>query len=516
MKKSLLVIVVFFALILVSPVQAQTIMYIPADNRPVSLDYVVDTAKAAGVEIITPQRALIAGRTDPGNPDYLWNWALSRCKEADAIVVSADSLLYGSLVASRTHQFPQDALQGRLAKFTQLKQLNPSARIYVFSTIMRTPQFSAGGVEPDYYEMYGPSIFRMTALQDKQETDTLSANEQSSLQTLTATIPPAALADWFGRRDKNYKMNVGLIAYAKDSTFDYLIQGRDDCSPYSQSHKESRYLAVETQRLSASRYSSFPGADQLGMLLVARAVNDFFHQVPVVSVMYAPGAGGKTVPTYEDKEVAETVNQQIISAGGVLLPSPQRPDLILAINTPENGITLEANNVANRDKTRPATTAFVNQLAETLASGKQVAVASIAFSNGADNALMCDMARRGLLPKLAAFSGWNTASNTLGYAVGQGMLAAKMQPDSRKQLLAVRLLDDWAYQANVRGEIAESVLYPLGGSYFNLDEIAPRLTTETERRLRLFADKNFRGFDAGHFQVSFPWNRMFEVKIATE
>ena len=37
--------------LLVTPVSAQTIVYIPMDDRPVNLEYVVDTAQAAGVDI---------------------------------------------------------------------------------------------------------------------------------------------------------------------------------------------------------------------------------------------------------------------------------------------------------------------------------------------------------------------------------------------------------------------------------------------------------------------------------
>lgn len=515
MKKSFLLIALV-VLLAGQSVQAQTILYVPADNRPVSLDYVVDTSAAAGVEIITPPQAVIGDRTSPGNPDLLWDYVLAHCREANAVVLSADALLYGSLVASRNHQFPEEVLRTRLAKFAELKRLNPDVRLYVYSTIMRTPRYSAGGVEPDYYETYGPSIFRITELQDKQETAPLSRGEQAELLKLTQTVPPQAMADWFSRRGKNYAMNVGLINHLKNSAFDYLIQGRDDCSPLSQSHKESRHLAEETRTLSASKYTSFPGADQLGMLMVVRAINDLSRQLPIVSLVYAPGAGGRTVPTYEDREVAETLTYQINAAGGVALAAARHPDLVLAVSTPEDGITLEASDPTNRTKTRPAVALFTDRVAGALADGRQVAVASIAFSNGADNALMFELAGRGLLPRLAAFSGWNTASNTLGYAVGQGMLAAETPTEARLKLLAVRLLDDWAYQANIRGEVAAGVLAPLGGNYFHLDDLAPTITAETRQRMNSFAAGNFPDIAVKKFAVSFPWNRMFEVKVTVE
>lgn len=514
--KRIFLLCTFIFLLIGQSVQAKTLLYIPADNRPVSFSYVTDTAKAAGVEIITPQEALLAGRGQPGNPDRLWDWLVAHINSADAVVISADSLIYGSLVDSRTHHFSEDSLAERLAKFEKIRQMNSTARIYVFSTLMRTPQDSDGGVEPAYYEKYGPSIFQLTALQDKQELGMLAWSETQSIQTLAAEIPQPALADWFDRRAKNFKMNSGLVALVKNGCFDYLIIGRDDCSPFSQSHKESRLLAKQTQKLSANKFASFPGADQLGMLLVARAINDFYFQIPIVAVTFAPGAGGKTVPTYEDAEIGQTVIDQITAAGGIPLSSSATADLLLAVSTPEDGLTREAGSPANRRKIRPGAVAFVSRLEQALATGQQVALASIAFSNGADNALMAEMAQRGLFPRLAAFSGWNTASNTIGFAIGQGLLAKRMNLEDKKRLLAVRLLDDWAYQANVRGRIAESVLWPLGGNYFYLNDLRPLLAEEAERYIQLFADSNLKDFRVKAVQVSFPWDRMFEIDVKTK
>ena len=186
---------------------------------------------------------------------------------------------------------------------------------------------------------------------------------------------------------------------------------------------------------------------------------------------------------------------------------------MLAVNTPEDGITIEANNAANKDKIRPSVATFVNDLESALNAKKRVSVASIAFSNGADNSLMTELSKRKLFFKLAAFSGWNTASNTLGYAIGQGMLASQMTNEAKNKLIMVRVLEDWVYQANIRAEVAEKVLWPMGGNYFYLDDLKGRLVDETERRMQLFAQNNLQGFNPPNFSVSFPWNRMFEIKV---
>ncbi|HMM22243.1 MAG TPA: DUF4127 family protein [Selenomonadales bacterium] len=510
MKK--IILAFLLAAMLVSPAAAQTILYIPADNRPVSFSDVADTARAAGVDILVPPESALGNRTQPGAPDELWSWLLEHGPEADAIVVSGDSLLYGSLVASRTHHTPQAVLQERLANFAALREHNPALRIYIYNTIMRTPQASAGGVEPPYYETYGPSIFRLTALQDKQELQPLSRREAAELKKLEATLPAEALADWFDRRNKNYAANARLIGYVREGLVDYLILGRDDCSPLSQSHKESRHLSQEAAGLPASRYASFPGADQLGMVLLTRAINDYNFQIPIVRVLYAPGAGGQTIPTYEDVPFSQTIFAHLAAAGGVPLATA-KPDLYLAVNTPENGITREANTPANQSRPGKALLAFVDMVEQKLEAGERVAVADIAFANGADNALMNELARRGLLYRLESYSGWNTASNTLGYTIGQGMLAPAMSPRAKNDLLSVRFLDDWAYQSNIRQEVAAQILYPQGGSYFRLDGLSGQLTDETERRIRQFADTRLADHRPGSLRVSFPWNRMFEVKV---
>jgi hypothetical protein len=512
MRKFVVAVVVAVFCLAGGPAAAQTIVYVPFDNRPVSLDYVVDTAKAAGLEIVTPPAELLGSRTRPGNPEALWGWLMENCRTADAVVASSDALLYGSLVESRRHNLAEDVIAERLARFLSLKMANPGARLYVFGTIMRSPQASFGGVEPDYYEVYGPKIFRLTALRDKAETAGLSHGEEAELKGLAAAIPEAVLDDWFERRNKNFAANVGLVDYVKDGTFAFFLLGRDDCSPFSQSHMESRQMAAETAGLPASKYASFPGADQLGMLMVVRAANNAVVRMPLVRVFYAPGAGPETVPSYEDVPLGRTVNEHVLAAGGLLLTGT-RPDLVLAVNTPEDGVTHEAGVAANRSRMTAAAFVFAGEVEASVARGEPVAVGDVAYANGADNALMTELARRKLLFRLAAYSGWNTASNTLGYVIGQGLLAPRMTAAAKDRLLATRLLDDWAYQANVRGALGREVLYPAGGNWFYLNDMAPRLTMEVNQRLRAFAAKNFPAYPLDRFKAGFPWNRMFEVDI---
>jgi len=510
-KYILLLVVTIFCLH-VTPVSAQTILYIPADDRPVNLEYVIDTAKSAGIEIVTPPPALIGSLSNKGNADQLWTWLFDHANTADSVVVAADSLLYGNLITSRTHKLPLEVIEERIDNFTKLKSLNPKMKLYIYSTIMRTPQSGEGDEEPAYYKQYGPSIFRITALRDQAEMQQLSTSQNNELRDLVSRVPHPILTDWYARREKNLIANKRLIDYAKKNTFTYFLLGRDDCAPYSQSHMESRHLATETIDLPTERYASFPGVDELGMLMVTRAVNNAANRTPTIRVLFASGSGPSTIPSYEDVAVGQTIDAHIVAAGGIPVDSEQA-DLVLAVNTPGDGITREAESNFNRGQFRTAPVVLAWDIGHEVKAGHRVAVADIAYGNGADNTLMAELSKRGLLFKLEAYSGWNTASNTIGYAIGQGILASQMTAEAKNRLLAIRFLDDWGYQANVRDTIGREVLSPLGGSWFFFGNLTARMTAETNWRLRTFAANNFPEYPLKKFTVSFPLNRMFEVEI---
>ena len=153
-------------------------------------------------------------------------------------------------------------------------------------------------------------------------------------------------------------------------------------------------------------------------------------------------------------------------------------------------------------------------MSESVAAGYPTGIGDIAFANGADNALMEMLKNRGLLFKLRAYAGWNTATNSTGFVLGQGMLAMKMTDDARDQLLLMRYLDDWAYQANIRPIIGRQLGWLRGtGAYASLDTKLPAVEARATRMMRRFADDNLPPFnELQYLEVTFPWNRMFEAK----
>ena len=179
------------ALLLFSGLAAASpkIIYIPLDNRPVNLEYTVDTAKAAGYPLTVPPEKYLSNHKSVGDNEGLWEWLETEAPHAEAAVIATDSLNYGGLVASRKHHHLEKYLRGKIVRLDTLHKNNPGLKIYAFSTIMRTPRQSVASVEPAYYETYGPKIFRLSQLADKEDMEGLTETEEREKNQLTLSIP---------------------------------------------------------------------------------------------------------------------------------------------------------------------------------------------------------------------------------------------------------------------------------------------------------------------------------------
>lgn len=512
-----------------APKDKGTIVFIPHDNRPISDVETADTIRQLGYKVVVPPDELLGSNSNLGNSDKLWQWledntTVPHKKDKKppykplpgikAVVLSGDAMIYGSLVGSRKHHFTQQKLLERVKKFQEFKDSHPKVPMYVFSSIMRTPRTgeASGSEEPGYYFSYGTDIFRYTALKDKEEVEGLTKREKKEMKFLTEFLPREAIDDWMSRRSKNLAVNKAMIDLAKAGTFSYFCLGRDDNAPYSQTHRESRWLNDYGRELGKMRFNNMAGIDEFGMLLLTRAVNDLEAVMPFVYVRYNMGEGARVVPSYSDEAIDKTIRSHVIMAGGVYVTTPARADLVLLVNTNPNGETYEANDAGNTEKSRFSTRYFMNMLEEELAEGRPVGIADIAYANGSDNALMAALRDKDLLFRLQAYSGWNTPTNSTGFVLGQGMLVPRMSDESRKRLLYTRYLDDWGYQANVRQNLSATLGYFKGqGSGGNLNEKRAQTEASATLRMQTFAGWNLPKFvDVKQIKVTMPWNRLFE------
>ena len=493
------------------------IIFVPHDNRPISNKQTAEVVEKLGYQVVTPPDEKLGNRTNLGNPEVLWQWLKENAREAKAAVISSDAMLYGSLVGSRKHNYSQSEVMERVEHFKEFRAAHPHMQLYVFSSIMRTPRNgeASGHEEPEYYRKYGADIFRYTGLKDKEETKGLTQREKKEILFLERLIPKKDLQDWLGRRRKNYAATESLMRLAKGNVFNYMVLGRDDNAPLSQTHMENRHLMASAGILDKSTFQAMAGIDEVGMLLMARAVNDIKRDVPFVYVRYNWGRGGKTVPSYSDETMEASISAAINVGGGMQVSTPEKADLVLAVNTNPNGRTYEASDRKNDGRSREGTDYFADLVSDYVSKGYPVAIADVAYANGADNTLIENLKKKELLFKLKAYAGWNTPTNSSGFVIGEGMLVKHMKDEAAHNLLITRYLDDWAYQANVRNTIARQLTWLRGdGVYGSLDGKRQAVSDRSSRLMTQFMAHNFPHLASlKEIEVYFPWNRMFEADI---
>ncbi len=489
-----------------------TMVYVPMDTRPVCKDYTVETMQAAGWDIKTPPEELLSAADRDGQPDKLLEWLEQNAQDAVAVVASADALIYGGLVDSRTHHIEPSVLQSRAERLLSLKKKGHSPDIYVFVTIMRSPKASAAPVEPVYYEEWGGKLFRQGALLDKSELSGLSRKETKELKELNRTLPRNVISDFYSRRRTNIRTTELLLHGIESDSFNYLLVGRDDTSPLSQAHKEARYMSSLVNNFSNTRIRFFSGADQLGLVLLTQAANRLTYNTPLVYTEFGAGKGGETVPSYEDDTVAESAKQHIFASGAFPSRNPATADFILLVNTPFDGKTLEASDKKNTGIADKNTKAFAEKVQSYIEQGKKVILSDSAYGNGADNALVKELFRRGLAYKVAAYGGWNTSGNSLGFALAQGIESSGYEGNAATDLLTVRYLDDWAYQANARMDVYQNVIWPKLMPNSGFTEEQKRIAEKAIEASIARVAEPVMGDRVKDYDFKLPWNRMFEVQ----
>lgn len=515
MKRLILMLVVMMLMTSTALAADKKILYVPIDDRPVNLYQVVQVAEKLGYELLTPPTELLGRNTHKGEPDKLWAWLNENAPQADLAVISTDAMLYGSLVDSRTHNYTAEEILERAERFKTFDEKFSYMPIYTFGTIMRTPRSgSASSVEPDYYKTHGAKIFQYTALLDKQEMNEFNGGDKRQLKKLEADIPKEYLDDWFMRRAINSDANELFIDYTRQGVFEYFLLGCDDSAKYSQTHRESRHLSELGKDLGKTVIQVTSGADELGMLMIARAINKDRDEIPFISVMYNDGKGAATFPTYCNEPIGISIDAAIIAAGGLRIPDYERADLVLAVNTRNNGKTFEAAVAKkNKLKLRGDVKTFLKPVKSFIEAGYPVAIADISFSNGADNSLMNQLKKDDLQYKIRAYGGWNTATNSSGFLIGASALTKYMDERDIAELLTTRYLDEWAYQANIRQELY-SKIWAMGGNVWSIDfDTLPQLEQFLTERLNAFAATNIiipRRWKLEDLKASLPWQRAFE------
>ena len=228
------------------------------------------------------------------------------------------------------------------------------------------------------------------------------------------------------------------------------------------------------------------GADEIPLTLLARAVKE---KIKVYPKFLEPDYKN-LISNYEDISIEKSVLGQLELAN-CEVSNEIDADVILIIN---NFIENQGEIVMKK-----STKLFDREINP---PDKPYIIADVRLANGADNNFVNKIMMLPADKNFLGYAGWNTSANTLGSLIC-GMKFAfvaikqkKFDSEAFKKFETIRFLDDWAYQANIRQELTS----PDSNTLYN--NIKPY-----EKQVKGYLNTNFST------KYSFPWNRLFEVKV---
>ncbi|AWN21867.1 hypothetical protein DKM44_00305 [Deinococcus irradiatisoli] len=494
------------------------LLLVPPDTRPVTLKLPTLLAEMVGVEVGVPPEKALPHFFTPGDPTALRRWLLKMAPVSDVLVVCLETLTLGGMIPARRVSDPLEDVLARLEVLRELKALNPQLKIYAFGVVVRVAHDNDPHEEKPYYGEWGAQLRAYGVAADRLARH--GEAERPALEQARAALPPEILADWLGTRQRNHALHLAALDLVREGVIGHLCLTLDDTAEYGLAALDRRALEQRTDELALWRQVDiYPGADEVPCTLIARAL----RPEPVrVWVIYSGLNGHNAGLIYEDRPAGELVRAHLRAAGCRLADTPLEADFVLMVNTPGHRQANRQPDFASVDTAGRHLPAFVDRLAEELASGRRVALADIAYPNGAEQRLWT-LLQELPLARLAAYSAWNTAGNTLGSAVAFGKLAALVTHRAAQvQALFSQLVDDGLYQAFVRGEVRARLEQPspydLGGQREAAERelhalITPRLEALWRRH---FAESGLT-LEAGRAQLAWPrlFTGAFELKVSS-
>lgn len=493
--------------------KSKKLLYLPLDERFTTRDLFLSFTEITSFQAITPERSMLPQKKKPSDVRKLIDWTVKTANQVKAAVISADMLLYGGLIASRTTADSITEVRKRLKALEDIRLKNPRLPIYVSTTVMRMPQYSSSDEEPDYYAQYGREIFLYSQHSHRYEA-LKNPEDKIASENYKNKIPKAVLQDYLTRRERNFQINKDLIELVRKNVIDRLVITLDDNAEYGFFKKE----ASELQKLSAAlrdRVAIYPGADEAQLPLLSRLALGA-KRIPVY-VAYRFPETRKLIPSFEGQPLEESVEQQILAAGGTIADNPKKAVCILYVNNFSQKQLFAGSQIGTKEEEKVPLENLLAKSGIKIEKGKIYILADNRFYNGADVQLITSIFSGNIKPDQIAYAGWNTSGNTLGTAVAMGFLRyrinnTKNAREQYKKLLWTRFAEDWGYMVEGREELKRDMKQRNvnGFSETNLEsEYESRMKTLLNSKANVI--NSFLQTDYYIDRVFFPWHRHFEI-----
>ncbi|HEX8464944.1 MAG TPA: DUF4127 family protein [Abditibacterium sp.] len=485
------------------------IALLPLDDRPCNTRFPLEIGAIGGSSLTVPPRHLLGRFNAPGHPAALQTW-LENLPAVETLIVSVDMLAYGGLVASRKTVTSHETALARLETLKKWRQTRPETPIYAFNILMRLAiTMDSDAAVPHYY-----NVMRYARLVDEAARFP-SPEIEAELREVEAQIPATILAQYRGARARNHAVNLQMLDFVADGTFDFLLITQEDCTEFGLHRREQDELTAHARELGVEgKFALHPGADEAALTLLAHRWNTGIR----FQIEWSCEENKREIAVFEDVPYEDALHSHIEAMGGRVVSTGADADCVLFVNAPVGG-SQKDESADSRAKREAQIEAFCERIAAKIEAKVPVALCDVAFPNGADDLLLSQLEKRELLGKLTAFSGWNTAGNTTGTVLAQCAALFRADDQSSAQELNrrftfERLVDDWGYQARVRAEL-ETEARRRGFSPLSMNGQAAGIEAIARLKLGAFARELAPQFGAHveKLDVRLPWGRTFEVEV---
>jgi hypothetical protein len=260
----------------------------------------------------------------------------------------------------------------------------------------------------------------------------------------------------------------------------------------------------------ANRASIEPGADELGMALVAHAIARAAMWTPRIGVRYSTPEGALYQDPIEYAPISAAIDALVGVCGGVRDDS--QSEIVLYVRVPGT--------------TSPEDDALIAEMKNDVDRGRSVAFADLSYlTSYRDQAAFAQrLLTSGLASRLDAYASWNTNANTVGTALAEAIAAGAGQRLHTYDALAhrtftfVRFVDDYAYHDEVRPQLNATLAAQGITDHTLLAPGAAASIAQLDRSL-LWNDavgilaQLDPGYHVAAISIGLPWGRTFETSI---
>ncbi len=424
---------------------APILAYVPLDNRPVVYQRVQMAAGAAGFDIRLPDEELFVTKLDGqggtgikgsqhGDGAAIMDWLDQMEKDGcNTYIIHLDQMFSGGLVGSR-HPDSETITAEELDIMERLLKISndPSNKVYYIDIVMRlastasykgyeSAQYSAlrewGAIDRYimntsgfYTSDYDASVQQLNAI----HTNYRKGTDGSTIAYNTSALTEANVKEYLAfRKRKMMLMNMMIQNIGTNSA--YLV-GVDDSTPNKNIQwNELAFLDARAEVMGLD-YVRMSDTDSIGLMAVARCVNDYYGVRPRVQVRYY-GNKADANDDYGNDTLRKSVDDHILCLNADSVSS--NADIEVLVLTQPDSSYKDQTYKDNIDAlVKKANSNISNHIPTIVIEVSEVY--GDAWGNGSKN-LQDELLNNVEIGRLMGYSNWNTVGNSIGIALGMGV-----------------------------------------------------------------------------------------------